>query len=61
MAQPPVQPGMPKTGGFMQVDHLGDIYGIILGFAAIAGGIVLLSGWAVRRKSAIETSGTNDR
>jgi hypothetical protein len=57
-AQPPTQPGMPKTGGFVQVDHLGDIYGMILGFAAIAGGIVLLSGWAVRRKTATET---NDR
>jgi hypothetical protein len=43
---------MPKTGG--QIDHLGDIYGIVLGSVAALGGIVLLAGYAVRRKSAAE-------
>ena len=59
-AQPPIaqvppttmQPGMPKTGGFMQIDHLGDIYGIAIALAATLGGLVLLSGWAVRRRAA---------
>ncbi len=43
-------PGMPKTGG--GIDHLGDIYGIVLGGIAAFGGIVLLSGYAIRRRSA---------
>ena len=45
-------PGMPKTGGPFQIDHLGDIYGIVLAVAAAAGGLVLVGGWAVRRKTA---------
>jgi hypothetical protein len=42
-------PGMPKTG--MQIDHLGDIYGIVLGGIAALGGMVLLAGYAIRRRS----------
>jgi hypothetical protein len=44
---------MPKTG---QIDHLGDIYGLVLGSIAALGGIVLLAGYAVRRKSAEEVT-----
>jgi hypothetical protein len=44
-------PGMPKTG---EVDHLGDIYGVVLGGIAALGGMVLLAGYAVRRKSVEE-------
>jgi len=45
--------GMPKTGssGIFNVDHLGDIYGYILGGLTAAGGLVLLGGWALRRRS----------
>lgn len=45
--------GMPKTGssGIFNVDHLGDIYGYVLGGIAAAGGLVLLGGWAIRRRS----------
>jgi hypothetical protein len=46
-------PGMPKTG---EVDHLGDIYGVVLGGMAALGGLVLLAGYAVRRKSAAEVT-----
>ncbi|MDQ6694789.1 MAG: DUF4331 family protein, partial [Chloroflexota bacterium] len=55
-SSPPVgmaPPGMPKTGGF-EIDHLGDIYGTIFGIAAGLGGLVLLSGYAMRRKTASE-------
>ena len=51
-AQPPAaQPGMPKTGGF-GIDHLGDIYGSLLALAAGIGGLILVGGWAVRRRAA---------
>lgn len=56
VAQPPagMTPGMPKTGGLFQIDHLGDVYGIILAAAAGVGGLILLGGYAVRRKTAEE-------
>jgi len=44
-------PGMPKTG--VQIDHLGDIYGIVLGGIAALGGMVLLAGYTIRRWSAV--------
>lgn len=55
-AQPPagMVPGMPKTGtatGLFQIDHLGDIYGLALGAIAAFGGLVLVGGYAVRRKA----------
>jgi hypothetical protein len=50
--QPPAaQPGMPKTGGW-GIDHLGDIYALLLALAAGTGGLILLGGWAVRRRAA---------
>ena len=55
-AQPPTSaPGMPKTGS-LQIDHLGDIYGILLGVVTLAGGLVLAGGYAVRRKAAVDVS-----
>jgi hypothetical protein len=53
VAQPPpgAVPGMPKTGGF-GIDHLGDIYGALLVLVAGMGGLILVGGWAVRRKAA---------
>lgn len=49
-------PGMPRTGtptGLFDIDHLGDIYGVALGSAAGFGGLLLVAGWTVRRKSAM--------
>lgn len=54
-AQPPVvQPGMPRTGTsvFLPIDHLGDIYGLALGGVAGLAGLILVGGWAIRRRSA---------
>ncbi|MEO5953324.1 MAG: DUF4331 family protein [Chloroflexia bacterium] len=50
-----MSPGMPKTGtpGLFQVDHLGDIYGVMIGLLTTFAGLVLLGGWAVRRKGAV--------
>ncbi|HEX8599648.1 MAG TPA: DUF4331 domain-containing protein [Chloroflexia bacterium] len=42
-------PGMPKTGMF-QIDHLADVYGLALAAVAGMGGLMLMGGWAVRRK-----------
>jgi hypothetical protein len=42
---------MPKTGGW-GIDHLGDIYALLLALAAGTGGLILLGGWAVRRRAA---------
>ena len=54
--QPPaVAPGMPLTG-LLQIDHLGDIYGILLGVVTLAGGLVLAGGYVVRRKAAVDVS-----
>ncbi len=56
VVQPPVAaPGMPKTG-LLQIDHLGDIYGLMLGLVAIVGGLILTGGYAVRRKSTVDAS-----
>jgi hypothetical protein len=49
-------PGMPKTGTPFVIEHLGDIYGLVLGAMVLAGGMVLASGWALRRRSAQETT-----
>ncbi len=49
-------PGMPKTGGPLQIDHLGDVYGLVLGTAAALGGLLLLGGWLARRRSARDTA-----
>ncbi|HYO50856.1 MAG TPA: hypothetical protein VEW94_13475, partial [Chloroflexia bacterium] len=51
-----ITPGMPKTGTPFVIEHLGDIYGLVLGAMVLAGGAVLMSGWALRRKSAQETT-----
>ena len=55
--QPPsgAAPGMPKTGGF-GIDHLGDIYGLALALAAGLGGLIVVGGWAVRRRTAEQVS-----
>ncbi len=51
VAQPPAaMPGMPKTGGF-QIEHLGDIYGYLIAAMGIAGAVLFLSGWTVRRRA----------
>ena len=42
--------GMPTTG-FLGINHLGDIYGLLLGAVAALGGIVLAGGWALRRRA----------
>ena len=49
-------PGMPKTGTPFIVEHLGDIYGLVLGAMVLAGGAVLMGGYALRRRSAQETT-----
>lgn len=60
MAQPPAamppgaMPGMPKTGSFFEIDHLGDIYGYLLLMMATAGATLFLSGWAMRRKATVK-------
>ena len=46
-----MQPGMPKTGA-VQIDHLGDVYGVVLAALVVAGGFFLVSGWYMRRKVA---------
>jgi hypothetical protein len=46
-------PGMPKTGtarGMFEIDHLADVYGLALAAIAGMGGLMLVGGWAVRRK-----------
>jgi hypothetical protein len=45
--------GMPTTGssGLFNIDHLGDIYGYVLGGIAVLGGLTLLGGWAIRRRA----------
>ncbi|MEO5950910.1 MAG: DUF4331 family protein [Chloroflexia bacterium] len=49
--QPPAgtAPGMPITG--TGIDHLADIYGFVIGAVAFLGGLILLTGYAVRRKA----------
>lgn len=42
-------PGMPITG--TGIDHLADIYGFVIGAVAFLGGLILLTGYAVRRKA----------
>ncbi|MGA7733333.1 MAG: hypothetical protein WCD37_18890, partial [Chloroflexia bacterium] len=52
-AQPPAggtPPGMPITGS--GINHLADIYGLVIGGIAFLGGLILLTGYAVRRKAA---------
>ncbi|HEX9989814.1 MAG TPA: DUF4331 domain-containing protein [Chloroflexia bacterium] len=49
-------PGMPKTGTPFVIEHLGDIYGLVLGAMALVGGAVLMGGYAFRRRSAQETT-----
>lgn len=52
-------PGMPKTGtvrGLFDIDHLADVYGLALAAIAGMGGLMLVGGWAVRRKGAQETT-----
>ena len=58
--QPPVaqvppgsSPGMPKTGSsdFFRIDHLADIYGLVIGLIVVFAGSVLFSGLAIRRKA----------
>jgi hypothetical protein len=39
---------MPITG--TGINHLADIYGFVVGAVAFLGGLVLLTGYAVRRK-----------
>jgi hypothetical protein len=51
-----ITPGMPKTGTPFVIEHLGDIYGLVLGAMVLAGGAVLMGGYALRRKSAQETT-----
>ncbi|HEY0071393.1 MAG TPA: DUF4331 domain-containing protein, partial [Chloroflexia bacterium] len=52
-------PGMPKTGtarGLFDIDHLADVYGLALAAIAGMGGLMLVGGWAARRKGAQETT-----
>ncbi len=42
-------PGMPVTGN--GINHLGDIYGFVIGGFAILGGLTLLTGYTMRRKA----------
>ncbi|HEX8220841.1 MAG TPA: DUF4331 domain-containing protein [Chloroflexia bacterium] len=51
-------PGMPRTGtarGIFDIDHLADIYGYVLAAIAGMGGLIMVGGWAMRRK-AVETT-----
>ncbi len=51
-------PGMPKTGtarGMFEIDHLADVYGLALAAIAGVGGLMLVGGWAVRRKGTVTT------
>jgi hypothetical protein len=52
--QPPAggpMPNMPTTGG--GINHLADIYGFLVGGVAVLGGLILLTGYAVRRKAPV--------
>lgn len=40
------------NAGWFQVDHLGDIYGILLAAVAGIGGLMLVGGWAIQRRTA---------
>jgi hypothetical protein len=51
-AEPPTMIGMPKTGGPFAIEHLGDVYGLVIALAAALGAAILLAGWALRRRPA---------
>ncbi len=42
-------PGMPITG--TGINHLADIYGLVIGAVAFLAGLILMTGYAVRRKA----------
>lgn len=44
-------PGMPTTG----INHLGDIYALLLAVLGLGGGLILVGGWAMRRRTAQAT------
>ena len=47
------RPGMPRTGA-TDSGHLADIYATLLALVAAAGGLILLGGWTVRRRTATQ-------
>jgi hypothetical protein len=54
--QPPASgtvPGMPRTGS-SDSTHLADIYGAVLAALAVLGGLMLTSGWVVRRRTSAQ-------
>jgi hypothetical protein len=53
-SQPPAgqAPGMPITGA--PINDLGDIYPVVLGGIVALGGILLLAGYAIRRRTSVE-------